>query len=74
MITPQQLEWAAGFLEAEGCFHLGKGKQVIIAAAQVKPGPLEKLQVIFGGHLYVKNQQKGNVSKCIYGRRQTSES
>jgi len=63
MITTQQLEWAAGFMEAEGCFHHSK-RQIIIAAAQVKEGPLEKLQAMFGGHLYVKNQKNGNKNKC----------
>ena len=51
MITPNKLEWAAGFLEAEGCFHFSKGGQLTVSAAQVKDGSLEQLQEIFGGNI-----------------------
>ncbi len=64
MVTPNKLEWAAGFLEAEGCFHYKRGGQLTVSAAQVKDGSLEQLQGIFGGKIYRKNDQHGPTSAC----------
>ena len=64
MITEKTLEWAAGFLEAEGCFHFSKGGQLVVSAAQVKDGSLEQLREILGGNIYLKNAQRGKTNAC----------
>ena len=43
----KKLHWVAGFLEGEGCFHVGG--RTSMAAAQVQIEPLEKVQRILGG-------------------------
>ena len=46
-ISINELYWAAGFLEGEGCFTLQR-KQPTVCAAQVDRQPLERLQRVFG--------------------------
>ena len=49
MVTPRQLEWAAGFLEGEGSFTVDSG--VRVSAQQVQREPLERLKAMFGGRI-----------------------
>ncbi len=56
MIDVKDICWAAGFLEGEGYFCWNKngsvsGKHVVTACQKIIE-PLEKLQRIFGGHIY----------------------
>lgn len=59
MITPRELEWAAAFLDGEGCF-MGATpkvqKSICVVAVQADPELLYKLERLFGG--YVRQQKK----------------
>ena len=57
--TVGDIHWAAGFLEADGCFSKTRpsGK---ISASQKHREPLDRLQDIFGGTVY-KRQNRGRV-------------
>lgn len=59
-VTPtiRDLEWAAGFLEGEGCFSTcgGKYPSAQVDAAQIQREPLERLQRLFGGRVSVMRQ------------------
>ena len=51
----REIDWAAGFLEGEGCFHPNHGKNVInptVTCSQVQLQPLSRLIDIFGGRIY----------------------
>src|SRR5689334_7242112 len=62
-MTRDDLMWAVGFLEGEGSFStIGRGASV--SAPQVELWPLQKLQQIFGGKLYVKRQSEGSARLC----------
>lgn len=50
----KELYWAAGFLEGEGNFHFSKAKHLSVQCAQVQKEPLDKLQKMFGGSLYLR--------------------
>ena len=58
--TPRELEWAAGFLEGEGCF---SGSRSLISASQSSREPLDRLQGLFGGSIgqyaYTSSWRKG---------------
>lgn len=49
MVTPRQLEWAAGFLEGEGPFVMDPG--IRVSAGQVQREPLDRLVALFGGRI-----------------------
>jgi hypothetical protein len=51
MISLNELEWVAGFLEAEGSFYWGKSGIPQVTASQVEEGPIRKLKDLFGGSL-----------------------
>lgn len=51
MAPRRELAWAAGFLEAEGCFSGANGQPLQIQVPQVQRWPLEKLVSILGGQL-----------------------
>lgn len=53
MTRARDLEWAAGFLEGEGCFKGGKGTQHV-QVLQVNPDPLQRLVGLFGGHVSLR--------------------
>lgn len=65
MIQSNDLEWAAGFLEAEGCFHFSKSKHLNISAGQLQKEPLERLQQMFGGGIY-QYESKRQGEKPLY--------
>lgn len=46
--TTRDFEWAAGFLEGEGCFKSNRGSGEV-EAPQKYPEPLYRLQSLFGG-------------------------
>lgn len=53
----EDIAWAAGFLEGEGCFYAGN--RISVRAAQVQPDPLYRLREILGGNVtgpYKKTQ------------------
>ena len=52
----RDLYWAAGFLEGDGCFSIGRNQPVVHASQKTKE-PLERLQQIFG---------HGNITKATY--------
>ena len=52
MISVDNLEWAAGFLEAEGSFQFSGGKHLSVSAQQIEREPLDHIVYLFGGHLY----------------------
>lgn len=56
----QDLYWAAGFLEGEGCFATDKTKspKTRVSAHQVNPEPLERLLAMFGGRLRFEIRNK----------------
>jgi hypothetical protein len=45
-VSIRDLEWAAGFLEGEGCFRQGR-----VMAPQVQIEPLKRLLKMFGGSI-----------------------
>lgn len=50
--TSRDLEWAAGFMEGEGCFTCVRpGGNARANAAQVNKEPVQRLQNMFGGSL-----------------------
>jgi hypothetical protein len=52
--TVRDLEWAAGFLDGEGCFIRAKSSKrgcEMVAAPQKDPELLVRLQSLFGGNL-----------------------
>jgi hypothetical protein len=72
--TTRDLEWAAGFLEGEGCFQLnGMGRYTQrVSAVQVQKQPIEKLQRLFGGtvkEMGARNNAKAHWRWSVYGGR-----
>ena len=55
VISVRNLAWAAGFLEGEAGF--GRG---LISVGQVQRWPLEELQTMFGGRIYLRRRQHYN--------------
>ena len=53
VVTVRDLEWAAGFMEGEGCFHKGSGVagNIIVSAVQVNKEPIQRIADLFGGTL-----------------------
>src|SRR2546428_4903120 len=49
--TIEDVAWATGFLEGEGCFSFSRGG-ARIGVSQNQREPLEKLQRFFGGRIY----------------------
>jgi hypothetical protein len=62
MVTPRQIEWAAGFLEGEGSFRWTRTRSpfALVSAGQVQREPLERLQAIFGGQIYARPRHESN--------------
>lgn len=57
----EDIIWAAGFFDGEGCIILRKIKNsyaVRITVSQVNPAPITKLHQLFGGH--ISQQQSKN--------------
>ena len=52
MISLNDLEWAAGFLDGEGCVQFSKHKHLNLTAAQVEKEPVDRLIGLFGGAVY----------------------
>lgn len=63
----KELHWAAGFLEGEGCFHVGG--RTSMAAAQVQIEPLQKIQRILGGTINGPYSAKNPNSKPFFSWR-----
>ena len=53
---PEDIAWAAGFLEGEGCFQLQKTRRSVYANQVHKP-PLERLLTLFGGSLKLQTRK-----------------
>lgn len=61
MIAFEDVAWAAGFLEGEGCFALEKGSRkhtfgIRVSACQRRRAPLEKLREVLGGEITVRDK------------------
>jgi hypothetical protein len=69
-ISMYELYWAAGFLEGEGCFTFtGPGRKTPqLTASQVERHPLDRLDRLFGGRIYVQRNSKveGNIFNHWY--------
>lgn len=64
-VDPVAAAWAAGFLEADGCFYVrvrrgGRFVTPMISAAQCDPAPLLRLQKMFGGAIRKASEATGN--------------
>jgi hypothetical protein len=68
-VNCEELAWAAGFIEGEGCFHGGLTKNsrkrrlqryITFTVTQTNMEPLERLQRLFGGHIYSAKRQKAH--------------
>ena len=64
-MTSRDLEWAAGFLEGEGCFGIysNKGQRARsrmprISAVQIADETLMRLKTLFGGHVQLRSAQR----------------
>ena len=69
--TARDLEWAAGFLEGEGSFTMGKPGQRIgqrVMAVQVNPEPLLRLQRLFGGGFSPIRRQRSEQQEAFAWR------
>lgn len=64
MLTTNDLYWIAGFLEGEGCFSYRR--QMRVFASQVQREPLEKLQSLLGGGIYLNRNPQGFGHQPIY--------
>lgn len=64
-IAVREIAWAAGFLEGEGSFGVNSGCPRV-SAGQVQKEPLERLQRMFGGHMWLKEPKSGFGSKPIW--------
>lgn len=51
MPTNEELNWAAGFLEGEGCFQAHHGSTATTATQTETREPLDKLLKLFGGSI-----------------------
>ncbi len=51
----RELYWAAGFLEGEGSFGLASGS-ICVRTCQKASEPLERLQKLFGGNIYMRTR------------------
>jgi hypothetical protein len=63
MIQIEDLAWAAGFFDGEGCVILRKAKNtyvVRISVSQVNPAPILKLKHLFGGHISKQKPKNSN--------------
>jgi hypothetical protein len=58
MPTDTDHAWAAGFLDGEGCFYIGRkgprGWRVSLSASQNNRSPLDKLATMYGGTVHVQ--------------------
>lgn len=50
----REIEWAAGFLEGEGSFSVGRAGDQHVSAHQVNPEPLLKMARFFGGNIHCR--------------------
>lgn len=60
--TTRDLEWAAGFLEGEGCFYRDQRRTggLRVTVAQVNLAPLERLSALFGGNVRLLRRHTRN--------------
>ncbi len=62
MVKRDDIMWAAGFLEGEGCFQSTRNT-ALITATQVQESPLLKLNSVFGGKIRFFSRR--NPSGCV---------
>jgi hypothetical protein len=63
LISTRDLEWAAGFIDGEGCFYVCKRTGVMrVTVAQNDRWPLDKLTTLFGGAITPAKTPKGKPS------------
>lgn len=57
-LRTEDIYWTAGFLEGEGSF-LKNGGTIAVSCSQVEKEPVEKLYLLFGGHLnFIERKNK----------------
>src|SRR5262249_38765227 len=68
MISPRDIEWTAGFLEGEGSFRYRpyQGRTSEVSAPQLQRAPLEKLQRLFGGHIWIRRRGSGHQDMWVW--------
>lgn len=59
-VSPYDLAWAAGFFEGEGSFD-ADGRAGRIGVPQVNREPVERLLRLFGGTIYQRQPERGNL-------------
>jgi len=69
--SQRDLGWAAGFLEGEGCFQTGKGRDgrsrsITVTATQVQKEPCERLSAMFGGPVRQYKHSAGSRGQPFY--------
>ena len=60
-MTSEQLAWAAGFFDGEGCVIIRKAKKtyvIRITVTQVNPAPIKLFKDLFGGHISYQKSKK----------------
>lgn len=65
MTTEEQLDYLAGFFDAEGCVYMWRGqntRHIRFAAVQTEPDVLLLFKALFGGSLGIATKQLGRVS------------
>jgi len=68
--TVRDLEWAAGFLDGEGCFGINNSNSERVSATQDSPQLLRRLQLLFGGTVSPAHRKpKSSNQWTVYGTR-----
>ena len=58
-LSSLDIAWAAGFYEGEGCIGF-YGNTLMLRVGQVQKEPLERLQRMFGGSIYLQQRKDPN--------------
>lgn len=75
MATEFEIAWAAGFLDADGCFRISKSPQgtlrtrqyqALVTATQVDPTPIFLLKDWFGGHVYTVHRKRPAMDQYVW--------
>ncbi len=65
-VSIADISWAAGFIEGEGCFWASKKRpDIVVSVTQLQRWPLEKLETLLGGFIYV-TKRKVTGEKDVY--------
>lgn len=74
-ISVLELYWASGFLEGDGSFvFLKRGHTLRVMASQVQQEPVNRLQALFGGYLYLVPTKRPKSQPCYHWIAEASQS